>query len=238
MIYICAIIAIILALFLWYGVPLLYRWSVCVRHQKTCSKGILCLTYDDGPDMAITPHILRLLEEYSVRATFFVLGSRLSGQSDLAEEIARSNHELASHSQCHFDAWRSFPFMAFADIKRGYSTLKKIAGSTTVIRPPYGRLDLPSLIWLKLNRIRPVWWTHDSADCRIGEKTPEQLLEQVSRNGGGIVLLHDFLPDNDEHGTRHAYVLDCTRALIEHGQSQGWKILIASEIDTLSSKTK
>src|SRR5438128_280386 len=35
---------------------------------------IAALTFDDGPDPRWTPRILRILESYRVKATFFVLG--------------------------------------------------------------------------------------------------------------------------------------------------------------------
>ena len=228
------IITLICAVVVWFGIPVLYRWHACIRYRKICSKGIVCLTYDDGPDMTLTPHVLQILNEYSVQATFFVLGSRITNHPELRNQIAENRHEIGSHSQWHRNAWRCLPFMSFADIKLGHATVENAAGTTAIARPPYGRLDLMTLIWMKLKKISPIWWTHDSSDCRLGNKTVERLLDEVTRDGGGIILFHDYLPKNENSEARREYVLDCTRGLIAHGQELGWKFIVASELDSIS----
>jgi peptidoglycan/xylan/chitin deacetylase (PgdA/CDA1 family) len=44
---------------------------------------------------------LRLLEEYKIRATFFVTGDIMRNQSGLVSDIARDHHEIASHGYTH-----------------------------------------------------------------------------------------------------------------------------------------
>jgi peptidoglycan/xylan/chitin deacetylase (PgdA/CDA1 family) len=53
------------------------RDTPVIRKIDTDEK-IVALTFDDGPSATFTPQILRLLEQYHVRATFFVIGSRVS----------------------------------------------------------------------------------------------------------------------------------------------------------------
>ena len=42
------------------------------------AKHRIALTFDDGPNPAITPKLLDLLEKYKACATFFVIGMRAS----------------------------------------------------------------------------------------------------------------------------------------------------------------
>lgn len=58
---------------------------------------IIALTIDDGPDAAATPEILRVLQKYDVRATFFVIGSRVRGNGLLPGEMRARGHELGNH---------------------------------------------------------------------------------------------------------------------------------------------
>lgn len=48
-----------------------------------------------------TERILKLLDEYSVKATFFVLGSVASAEPELVKHIAAGGHEVASHGWSH-----------------------------------------------------------------------------------------------------------------------------------------
>ena len=45
---------------------------------------LVTLTFDDGPFPETTPRVLELLEEYDVRATFFVIGRYLDGDDERA----------------------------------------------------------------------------------------------------------------------------------------------------------
>jgi polysaccharide deacetylase family protein (PEP-CTERM system associated) len=51
--------------------------------------------------VANTHRILRLLAEYNVRATFFVLGWVADRYPDLVKKIATSGHEIATHGYWH-----------------------------------------------------------------------------------------------------------------------------------------
>ena len=50
---------------------------------------------------AATERILKLLDEYGVKATFFVLGSVAASEPELAKRIAAEGHEVASHGWSH-----------------------------------------------------------------------------------------------------------------------------------------
>lgn len=50
---------------------------------------------------AATERILRLLDEYRVKATFFVLGSVAAAEPELVRLIAAGGHEVASHGWSH-----------------------------------------------------------------------------------------------------------------------------------------
>ena len=51
--------------------------------------------------VANTRRILRLLAEYEVQATFFVLGWVADRYPELVEEIALGGHEVATHGYWH-----------------------------------------------------------------------------------------------------------------------------------------
>lgn len=58
---------------------------------------LVALTIDDGPDPETTPRLLRLLERHDARATFFLIGERISGNEGLVERMLAGGHEVGNH---------------------------------------------------------------------------------------------------------------------------------------------
>ena len=59
------------------------------------------LTFDDGPTRAITPQILDILNQYNVKATFFVLGRNVDLYPDLIQREYNEGHYIANHGYTH-----------------------------------------------------------------------------------------------------------------------------------------
>lgn len=62
---------------------------------------VVYLTFDDGPSSQSTPKILDTLEQYDVRATFFLLGSNVKQYPELVKQEYDKGHKLANHSYSH-----------------------------------------------------------------------------------------------------------------------------------------
>lgn len=59
------------------------------------------LTFDDGPSGEVTPHILDILKEYNIKATFFVLGNRVNANPDIVKRAYQEGHYIANHGYSH-----------------------------------------------------------------------------------------------------------------------------------------
>ncbi len=62
----------------------LFGPTVC----RTNSPRKLAITFDDGPNPAITPKLLDLLDRYKAPATFFVIGRYIRESPELVSEIS------------------------------------------------------------------------------------------------------------------------------------------------------
>ena len=59
------------------------------------------LTFDDGPSPKNTPAILDTLDDYGIKATFFLVGTSVASQPDLVREIYDRGHKIGCHSYTH-----------------------------------------------------------------------------------------------------------------------------------------
>src|SRR3954471_7971305 len=82
-----------------------YRWASGALTSVETTEPLVALTFDDGPDPTSTPTVLRLLERYGARATFFMVGAAAHRHPGLVGQIAEAGHAIANHSWDH----ASFP---------------------------------------------------------------------------------------------------------------------------------
>lgn len=68
------------------------------KHQE--NKRVF-LTFDDGPTKAVTPYILDLLKQENIKATFFVLGTRVEESPELIKREYEDGHYIANHGYTH-----------------------------------------------------------------------------------------------------------------------------------------
>lgn len=75
--------------------------SINVEDLKTYEKKIAFLTFDDGPSQNVTPLILKILNDYNVKATFFVLGNMCEKNGHLLKNLKENGHSIGIHSYSH-----------------------------------------------------------------------------------------------------------------------------------------
>lgn len=60
------------------------------------------LTFDNGPDPAVTPRVLDLLGSRGIPAIFFVVGSRMEGEGkQLVRRAHHDGHRIGNHTYTH-----------------------------------------------------------------------------------------------------------------------------------------
>lgn len=207
----------------WYVLPRAYRMIEVARLRARCRRlRAVCLTYDDGPGDALTHAIMDLIEAHGGHATFLMLGARTDALPELAAEAFERGHEVGSHTHEHLNAWRTSPARAASDIDRGIESIESRTGRPGPFRPPYGRVTLASWIHMLRRGKHPVWWTHDSGDTHRELPSPQNVVQSLERDGGGVVLMHDF--DQHRSPERTRYVLEVTRHILEWARSADVKI--------------
>ncbi len=199
-----------------YFAPHFLRLAQTRRLRAVCAcRRTLVLTYDDGPGPELKPRVLTLLAEFGVRATFFLLGRRVADHPEPVDEVAAAGHEIGCHSQNNRHAWRTVPWRNVRDVDAGYRTLARWVPTSGLYRPPNGKVTLATWYAVRRRRAAVAWWTVDSGDTHAVLPTAQSVVERVRRDGGGVVLMHDFDRDPASRAARHAHVLDTTAQLLE-----------------------
>ena len=61
----------------------------------------IILTFDDGPTRGVTNLILDILQDYNIKATFFVIGKNVKANPELMNRILTEGHIVGNHSMTH-----------------------------------------------------------------------------------------------------------------------------------------
>ncbi len=190
-----------------------------IRRQAAKSR-ILALTYDDGPSSVLTPQVLNLLLRHNAVATFFLLGQNAERYPDIVHRTIREGHDVGCHSFEHINAWKVMPGRAIQDIRKGYNSLASWISPNGMFRPPNGKMTLPTYLAVR-GRGAPIWWwTIDSGDTRDVLPNPTDVADKVSKDGGGVVLMHDL----DRTRERNDFVLEVTALLLNMARHESLRI--------------
>ena len=217
---------------LYFGVPWAYcRWNRRVWRQRAVKHNRVVLTLDDGPGRQLTTAVLGLLAARGAKATFFLLGRNIRGNGDLVKLIQAQGHEIGSHTYDHLHAWKVAPWRSVSDIRRGLRAIDDALGTRAgryPFRPPYGKLNLMTLLYLLARRIPVVYWTVDSGDTWSARPDAGRAAHLSRAAGGGVVLAHDF--DREAAEEVHQYVLDALRSTLDMAQERGMQLSTVSQL--------
>lgn len=174
-------------------------------------KKVVFLTFDDGASTTVTPKILKVLDKYDVKATFFVMGQNIENGGAKAKALIKqefeAGHAIANHSYSH-DYRILYPNRALNlknfinDFKKTDRLLKSIIGenfSTRVIRCPGGFMSWKNMDelseYMKKHDMYSIDWNALSKDAEGKKKNANELLECVKETGKGknmvVLLMHD-----------------------------------------------
>lgn len=71
-------------------------------NSENTGNKVIYLTFDDGPSYGVTENILNILKRYNVKATFFVVGSKISEKERILKRIYNEGHSIGLHSYTHY----------------------------------------------------------------------------------------------------------------------------------------
>lgn len=182
----------------------------------------IAITFDDGPDPAVTPRLLDLLAELEVPALFFCTGERVEQSPELARRIIAEGHLIGNHSY-HHGWWTNFLMRRgmVAEIARAQAAIGTATGSRPVFyRPPVGLTNPHLHQALRELDLVLIGWDVRPFDRNAGD--PRKVVVRVMRGvrPGSIVLLHDG-------GVAAEPLLAIVRAVVEGVRARGLRLVRA-----------
>lgn len=201
-----------------------------LRYKAVKSKAII-LTFDDGPGSRLTPSVLSILAEKNAKATFFLLGRNIKGREAIVKQLADEGHQICSHGYEHLHHWKASPLRSLNDIKRGWQAIDSalsVQRSPYPFRPPNGKLNLISLVYLLIRRVPIIYWTFDVGDTWAQDKrTSERVTELTEKCRGAVVLVHDFDRVNENVSKM---VLESIQSILKQAEDKGMQVLTVSQL--------
>jgi peptidoglycan/xylan/chitin deacetylase (PgdA/CDA1 family) len=152
----------------------------------------VALTFDDGPDPAATPNLLKVLKRHEIKAAFFPIGTKTRDYPEIIKQIDQEGHILGNHSFRHA-WWTNFLISGALDreIRMAQEAIEAAIGKVPAyFRPPMGLTNPHLRRELKKHGLLVVGWDVRPFDIRTStEKVIKRVLKKI-RNGS-ILLLHD-----------------------------------------------
>ena len=153
-------------------------------------KKMVALTYDDGPYTPVTNQILDVLEEYNGRATFFVVGSRVSTYKDCIKREYKLGCEIGNHTYNHTILTSVGASTIKSEISKTNDAVKKITGQApTIVRTPGGAVNST----VRANVGYPMFnWSVDTLDWKYRNSSSVVSYIKSGVRDGSIILMHDL----------------------------------------------
>lgn len=197
----------------------------------------VALTFDDGPDPAITPKILDILKEKGVPATFFTIGLNANLNPDLVRRAYKEGNEIGNHTYTHPNIEKISSQQLRLELDANERLIEGIIQKKSLLfRPPYAEDIEPE----SPDQIGPVEYTSQlgfytvamHVDPKDWNSPGTQAIVDRTVNGiktgdGNIVLLHDG-------GGNRKQTISALPKIIDGLKSDGYSFTTVSGLAGLS----
>ena len=180
------------------------RNSIQTIYQAETKRAFL--TFDDGPSI-VTPTILDILKQENIKASFFVLGSRVKAMPEMTKRIYDEGHYLANHGYSHsYSAIYASPQAVLEEFNQCNEAVRNAIGvpeyHSHLFRFPgglpggkYAEIKRQARELLSQNDIVNIDWNALTGDAETANPTVEfemqRIQETVAEKSSVVILMHD-----------------------------------------------
>ncbi|HWQ58955.1 MAG TPA: polysaccharide deacetylase family protein, partial [Clostridia bacterium] len=191
-------------------------------YSVQCAEKKIAITIDAAWEDDKTEFILDTLDEYNVKATFFLCGFWVEKYPDMVKEIFDRGHEIGNHSSTHPHMTKLSAAQMKKDVEECEAMIEKITGTRcTIFRAPYGEYNDSVILAMREAGYEVIQWDLDTVDWRE-ERSAQTILDTVvpKLHPGCIVLCHN-------NGYK---IKEYLPALLKAAQDQGYTFVTVSDL--------
>lgn len=189
----------------------------CVQRDDKC----VSLTFDAAWGNEDTEKLIEILDEYNVKATFFVVGQWVDKYPESVKALADAGHEVMTHSDDHAHFSQLTTEQIIENINTSCDKIEAVTGiRPTLFRCPYGEYDDHVVEALTGMGMYTIQWDVDSLDWK--ELSASEITSRVTKgvSSGSIILFHNAALHTPE----------ALPGIIEYLLSNGYTIVPVSEL--------
>ncbi len=187
---------------------------------------VVALTFDDGPWNSQTTCVLDILDRYGIKATFFMLGTRVTADPKTAAKVAKRGHVLGNHSFSHPDLTKQSASAVRSQVQKTSAAIKKATGqSPKWFRAPGGAMDSTARGIVEANGMQVAHWTVGTGDWKnLGSARVVKYALTVKP--GGVILMHDGGGDRDQ-------TIEALPQVIEKLRDRGYRFVTLDQLPSV-----
>lgn len=159
------------------------------------------LTFDCGYENGYTNSILDTLNEYNVKAAFFITGHYLKTSKDIVKRMIDEGHLVCNHTMYH----KSFEKISSDEMLEDIRSLENLyyetfnLNLTKYVRPPRGEYTKTNMEVLASEGYKTIFWSLAYVDWykdryNGSNYSYNQVMDKI--HNGAIILMHTVSKDN------------------------------------------
>ena len=163
--------------------------------------------------------MLDVFDLYGVKTTFFVGGSWVAKNVEMAQEIYKRGHEIGNHGYTHKDHDKISEQQNYDEIHKTHLLVSANLGvEMNLFAPPSGAFNTTTIMVAGKLGYRTIMWTHDTIDWR--DKNTDLIFKRATKNlsNGDLVLMHP---------TKNT--LEALGSILAYAQNNGFDVTTVSQ---------
>ncbi|GKU80902.1 polysaccharide deacetylase [Niallia sp. NCCP-28] len=193
-----------------------------ITDKVDTNQKIVALTFDDGPSENVK-EILSILQQYNIKATFFLIGNEIEKYPNEAKSIVEAGHQVGNHTYSHQRMVFKTPSYIKKEIDKTDKLIKEAGYNKEIVfRPPNGKklIGLPYYLH-KINKKTITWNLEPDTYYDSAQEKIDYAIKNIQP--GSILLLH---PMYDKTGTE----LQTIEGIIKGLKKKGYSFVTVNEL--------
>ncbi len=185
---------------------------------------VVALTFDDGPNGAVTESLLDFLREHAIRAVFCVVGRSIlaDGGADVLRRIVDDGHVLGNHTTTFADLGAWGPAEVRADLEENLTiirdALRDSVATVPYFRAPNGNWGDSAAAAVSLG-MQPLAVINTIDDWNTQDPLVLESNLRRAMTPGELVVMHDG--GGDRWGT-----IAAVQRVVRERLAQGWRFTL------------